>query len=171
MKKLSEAIVELLAKRQKVSKSKVITKYGPALDVADEVWVLGGKKEFGQCAPNEFEQNVENTQDPVVNAENPKSSDSFTQPTTFETVAGRTGFVAMLQADLHYKSGLVQQKEKELDALLEAKHAEIRDLEAEVSMLRARVELTERTPIKGKILSGHDLAAAAMSDFMRWAGH
>ena len=166
MEKLSEAIALMLAKKQRKSRVEIHTKYGPALEAADQVadsWLVKREKNT--------EQTVKNTQDPVVNAENPKPADSFTQHTTFETVAGRTGFVAMLQADLHYKSGLVQQKEKELDALMEAKRAEIRELEAEVSMLHARVELTERTPIKGKILNGHDLAAAAMSDFMRWAGH
>ena len=163
MKKLSETIIEILVGKQKVSRTKIITKYGPALDAAD---LAHAATLLQAIAP--VVEGVEDDKPDWVKVPEPK--DVFTQPSRFETVAGRTGYVAVLQSDLAYKSGLVSQKEKELDNLVEAKRKEISDLESEVSLLHSRIELAERTPIKG-CRTGMDIAASVKSEFMRWAGH
>ena len=169
--KLSEIIVNILAKKQKKPASAIYTKYGPALEAADEAHdPLIGKLSSDHKADihklevfieeqnialrsmdrqlNEFRALVPSAvgaegECKPMHAEEPTS---FSQPTKFASPSDRTEFVAILQCDLEASRERMKLLWEEKDSADRAFQQRIDHESQQIDLLEARIHLTHSTP-------------------------
>lgn len=169
--KLSEIIVNILAKKQKKPASAIYTKYGPALEAADEAHdPLIGKLNSDHKGDihkleafieeqsialrsmdrqlNEFRAMVPSAvgaegECKPTHAEEPTS---FSQPTKFASPSDRTEFVAILQCDLEASRERMKLLWEEKESADRSFQQRIDHESQQIDLLEARIHLTHSTP-------------------------
>lgn len=146
--KLSEIIVNILAKKQKKPASAIYTKYGPALEAADEAYKdqissigltvhAAAESAIGaKCEDKAGLAKPMHTEEPT----------SFSQPTKFASPSDRTEFVAILQCDLEASRERMKLLWEEKESADRSFQQRIDHESQQIDLLEARIHLTHSTP-------------------------
>lgn len=146
--KFSEIIVNILAKKQKKPASAIYTKYGPALEAADEAY----QQELGKVSLD-FHKEAENALNCAGNAEKavmPEPEPThFSQPTKFSSESARTGYISCLQSNLAEHRKDMARLWEERGEVERSFQARIDHESQQIELLEARIHLTHNTPVEG----------------------
>lgn len=146
--KLSEIIVNILAKKQKKPASAIYTKYGPALEAADEAYIQNEARillEIHKATESAIGAKCEDKEG-LVKSTHTEEPTSFSQPTKFANPSDRTEFVAGLQFDLEASRERMKRLWEEKESADRAFQQRIDHESQQIDLIEARIHLTHSTP-------------------------